>query len=860
MKKLNLLFVLLITCCNSFSQELSYYLPADVSYNAAIPTPEQVIGHHVGEWHIIHDRLVNYMKAIAIVCPDRVKLEIMGTTYETRPQLLLIFSSKKNLDNLEQIRLQHLQLGDPAVSASLNTDNMPAVIWIGHSIHGNESSGANASLLSAYYLAAAQGKKIEDLLDNVVILFDPSFNPDGLQRFSTWVNQHRSKNLVTDPNSREFNEVWPGGRFNHYWFDLNRDWLAGVHPESQHRLKKFQAWRPNILTDHHEQGSNASFFFQPGVPARVNPLTPDKNQQLTAKIAAFHAKFLDRIGSLYFTKENYDDFYYGKGSTYPDVQGCIGILFEQASSRGHAQQTPNGILRFPFTIRNQFTTTLSTLEATTVLRKELLDYQCDFFKMTLREGATATNKAWIIGETTDKARTLHFIEMLLRHKIEVYELNSNLDAESYSFEKGSAYIIPANQPQYRLLRGIFDKTLTYKDSLFYDITAWTMPLAFGLPYAELTAAKYTAALKGNKVDSVAMPAGEMKGGKTNYAYAFEWNEFYAPRMLYELMDNGILAKVTSSPFEASMEPGKKKFNYGSIIIPVAWQKTDADKLYTLLKTSAEKNGVTVYPLSTSMSVSDVDLGSTRFLTISQPVVAMLVGTGVSPTDAGEIWHLLDQRFNIPVSHLEIPVFNRAELNKYNTLVMVSGSYGDLNKDKLKAWVQNGGSLICLGEAVQWAAQNGLTNITFKKIPPATDSSIALPYAAKDDREGSQQNYGGIFRADIDLTHPLFYGYQRPYIDLFKAGKIFPEKSKNPYGNPAMYGNAPLQSGYISKENYTVIKNSAAVLVSTVGNGRVISIADNPNFRAFWLGGTRLMMNALFFGRIIDAGSGRSEEE
>lgn len=859
MKKSIIVFLLLFTCLKNFSQELSYYLPTDVTYNTTIPTPEQVIGHHVGEWHITHDRLVNYMKAIAAACPDRVKLEVMGTTYETRPQLLLIFSSKKNLDNLEQIRLQHLQLGDPAASASLNTDNMPAVIWIGHSIHGNESSGANASMLSAYYLAAAQGKKIDDLLDNMVILFDPSFNPDGLQRFSTWVNQHRSKNLVTDPNSREFNEVWPGGRFNHYWFDLNRDWLAGVHPESQNRLKKFQAWRPNILTDHHEQGSNASFFFQPGVAARVNPLTPEKNQQLTAKIAAFHAKFLDRIGSLYFTKENYDDFYYGKGSTYPDVQGCIGILFEQASSRGHAQQTANGILRFPFTIRNQFTTTLSTLEAAATLRKELLNYQRDFFKMTMQEGSTAGNKAWIIGETTDKARTLHFIEMLLRHKIEVYELTGNLNADNYNFEKGSAYIIPASQPQYRLLRGIFDKTLTYKDSLFYDITAWTMPLAFGLPYAELNASTYTVALKGNRVDSVRMPMGEMKGAGTNYAYAFEWSEFYAPRMLYQLMDSGILAKVTSSPFEATFEQGKKKFTYGSIMVPVALQRMDADKLYTLLKTAAEKNGVTVYPLTTGMSASGVDLGSASFLNLTKPVVAMLVGAGVSATDAGEVWHLLDQRFDMPVSHLEIPVFNRVDLNKYNTLVMVSGNYTEVNKEKLKAWIQNGGTLICLQEAVQWAAQNGFTNITFKKIPAAIDSSITLPYASKEDREGSQLNYGGIFRAGIDLTHPLFYGYQRPYIDLFKAGKTFPEKSKNPYANPAVYGNSPLQSGYISKENYTAIKNSAAVIVSTIGSGRIISIADNPNFRAFWLGGTKLMMNAIFFGRVIDAGSGRGED-
>lgn len=261
MKQHLFVFCFLFVAYLSPAQDLKYYLPDSVSYNSSIPKPKDIIYHEVGEYHVTHDRLVNYMKAIAAAAPDRVKLEITGYTYELRPQLLLIFTSQKNHQNLEQIRQQHVLLTDASKSGSLPLDNMPAVVWIGHSIHGNEPSGANASLLSAYYLAAAQGKQIDELLDNVIILFDPSFNPDGLNRFATWANQHKSKNLVSDPNSREFNEVWPGGRFNHYWFDLNRDWLPAVHIESQNRLRKFHEWKPNILTDHHEQGSNATFFF-----------------------------------------------------------------------------------------------------------------------------------------------------------------------------------------------------------------------------------------------------------------------------------------------------------------------------------------------------------------------------------------------------------------------------------------------------------------------------------------------------------------------------------------------------------------------------------------------------------------------
>ena len=265
MRKILSAFCFLLIANSFNAQDLKYYLPDSVSYNPAIPKPKDIIYHEVGEWHITHDRLVNYMKAIAAAAPDRIKLETMGFTYEGRPQVLLIITSPKNQQRLEEIRQQHVKLTDPSQSSSVNIDNMPIVVWIGHSIHGNESSGANASLLTAYYLAAAQGKQIDEVLDNVVVLFDPSFNPDGLQRFSTWANQHKSKNLVSDPNSREFNEVWPGGRFNHYWFDLNRDWLPAVHVESQNRLAWFHKWKPNILTDHHEQGSNATFFFQPGV-------------------------------------------------------------------------------------------------------------------------------------------------------------------------------------------------------------------------------------------------------------------------------------------------------------------------------------------------------------------------------------------------------------------------------------------------------------------------------------------------------------------------------------------------------------------------------------------------------------------
>ncbi len=835
------------------AQDLSYYLPDSVTYNAVIPKPKEVIHHEVGEWHVTHDRLVAYMKAIATAAPQRVKLETMGFTYEQRPQVLLIITSPKNHQNLEAIRQQHVQLLNAQKSGSLNIDGMPAVVWIGHSIHGNEPSGANAALLSAYYLAAAQGAKIDELLNNVVILFDPSFNPDGLQRFSTWVNQHKSKNLVTDPVSREFNEVWPGGRFNHYWFDLNRDWLPAVHVESQNRLAWFHKWKPNILTDHHEQGSNATFFFQPGVPSRVNPLTPQKNQELTEKMGTFHAAFLDRIGSMYFTKENYDDFYYGKGSTYPDVNGAIGILFEQGSSRGHAQQTSNGILRFPFSIKNQFVTTLSTLEAAKVLRKEFLSFQRDFYKDVESEGSTAPVKGYVFGDEGNKGATAEFLTMLNRHQIRLHNLKTPLKWEGNEFKPGTAYVIPAAQPQHRLIRAIFEKTLNYKDSLFYDITAWTMPLAYGVPYAELPATGYSTSLLGTAWDSTENNA-TAAVTKSNYAYLIPWTEMLAPAALYELQVAGIITKIATAPFELTVNNSRKKFEAGTIMIPVQIQSNGADGLVQIIKNIAQKNKLPVYSISSGSALSGSDLGSSKFANVTKPVVAMIAGTGVSALDAGEFWHLMDQRMNIPVTHLEPAIFNRADISKYNTLVLVSGNYNELNKDKLKTWVQGGGTLILMEDAVSWAAGAGISAVTFKRLKNGTDSTATLRYADKDQLEGAQAMRGAIFRAEADLTHPLAFGYSTPFVSMFKANRVYMEKSKNPFATPFVYKEAPLQSGWLSRQNKEAVKNSAAVVVNGLGSGKIISIADNPNFRAFWLGGTKLMMNAIFFSKIIDTSS------
>ena len=864
-KYFSLLLFLTIFGAKAYPQvDLSYYLPDSVSYNSAIPTPKSIIGHEVGEWHISHDRLVNYMYALD-QASDRISLEVTGYTHEARPLLLLTITSPRNHQSIEGIRAQHLQLVDPAKSTLLDTKNMPAVFYMGHSIHGNEPSGSNAALLTVYYLAAAQGKEIEEYLNNTVILFDPSFNPDGLHRFSSWVNSRKSNVISTDASDMEHNEPWPSGRTNHYWFDLNRDWLVAQQPESQARIKKFHQWKPNVLTDHHEMGTNATFFFQPGVPSRVHPLTPEKNQELTRKIGTFHAKALDEVGSLYYTQEGYDDFYYGKGSTFPDVQGAIGILFEQASSRGHAQESVNGILRFPFTIRNQFTTALSTLTAVNAFRVDLLNYQRDFFKSAISDASKDIVKAIVFG-SKDHVRSQMLAEVIVRHNIDLYKPSSTQTVNGKSFEQESSYIVTMNQAQYKLIKGMFEKRTQFKDSLFYDISTWTLPLAFGLEYEELK----TPPPLGEKVTAFKIPAGNLIGGKSEYAYVFESTGYYAPRAMNRLLQHNVRIKVATEPF---YHASGKLFERGSILIPVTGQEKLGESIDYLIHEILRKDGIDIYNFKTGLDYKGVSLGSGSFQVVRKPEIAILVGDDVNANDAGELWHLLDSRMYIPVTMLPVDVFNRTNLNKYNTIIFPPAAYAnitDASKEKLKTWVQNSGIIIGFDVALNWLTSAGLGKFDMKKDEPSTDLPAVLAgkkelpapraYANIEEFRGAQQSPGAVFEATVDLTHPLLYGYSIAKMALYKEGNLFMEKSKNVYANPISYGSAPLLSGYISKPNYEKLKNSSVVGVSAIGQGRVIGFTENLSFRAFWLGTNKLFTNAIYYGSIISEASERHPKE
>ncbi len=422
---------------------LDYYLDKHHPYNPSVPTPQQIIGFQVGQWHVSHDQVLQYMNALA-ESSNRIKIETIGKSYEDRPLILLTITSEKNHQNLDAIQQKHYSLTTKD-GKNIDTNKMPVVVYQGFTIHGNEPSGVNASLLTAYHLVASESQEIKDLLTNSIILIDPCMNPDGMQRFSSWVNSHRSTHLNPDSNDREFNEIWPGGRTNHYWFDLNRDWLLLQHPESRARVKILTKWYPNIIADFHEMSTNSTYFFQPGVKSRINPMTPKMNQVLTAKIADFHVQALDSIGSLYYSKETFDDFYYGKGSTYPDINGGIGILYEQGSSRGHAQNSQHGILTFPYTIKNQLTTSLSTLDAAKNLRLKLLNYLQSFYSDSFQMGRSHKSNGILFGSEKDPVRSYHLAKLLKQHEVKLYSINQSFENGHKKFDKSSSYFIPLQQ-------------------------------------------------------------------------------------------------------------------------------------------------------------------------------------------------------------------------------------------------------------------------------------------------------------------------------------------------------------------------------------------------------------------------------
>ena len=842
-----LFFSLLGFAQNSIDQQvdLFYFLPqGHFSYRSNIPTPKQFFGFEPGEQCLNNAQVVAYLQMLAEKSP-RMTLETVGYTFEKRPLVFLTVSSPDNHQNLEQIRTGHLKLSQPALSSACNTRDMPVVVWLCYSIHGNEVSGVNASVVVAYFLAAAEGPEIDDILKNSVIMIHPAQNPDGLERFSNWINTSRSYTLVADPNSREFREPQPGGRSNHYWFDLNRDWLLLQMPESKARMNFYYQWRPTMVNDYHEQGISNNYYFSPGAIKQTHNLIPSTNWEVTRQISQYHAEALNKIGGLYYSKENYDDFYPGKGGCLPDFHGAIGILYEQPSSRGFYQERGDGsILSFVSTMRNQAYCSYSAIRAAIDMRTQLLNYTRDSYIEAQKMAKSDAVQGYVFGSAYTRQIDYEFFKILQQHQIEVYKLNKPLKLKDRSFEPEYAYVIPSQQNDYRLLKAIMEKKTDFIDSTFYDISAWTLPLAFNLHYAELDNVK---GLAGERLNDFQSIAGVVKG-KSDYAYLFDVHEFNSVKLIYELQKAGLRLKSASKPFSMQIDGKEQSFDYGTVMFAVEGQPCVSERIYELLQEWALKTGVTVYPVFSGVS-TDHDLGGSTFRNMEQPRVAIIYGSGGNFSGAGEVWHLFDQRLQIPLTLLESSRITATTLSRYNTIIL-SGNYS-LSEDicnQLKTWHQNGGRIIAIGESWRTVNKIGAAVIETKETasgkPKEQDVSDKTPeYLPYSDLLDSRRIRipGAILTCRLDRSSPVAYGIKDDAIPTFRQSVSF-FKSPTPYSCPVSYLEEPLLSGCIAPDLLKQVAHTPATLIFP----RLVYFADEPVYRAYWFGTTRLFLNAIFF--------------
>ena len=828
--KLLLFFFLLI---NSITSQ-NYFLENHEPYNNSILSPEEFVGYEIGFQHTRHDQIVSYLTYLSSVS-DNANLIEYGKTHEGRKLVMLCVSSKDNLEDIDSIKKEHLKYIDPDIEIK-NDNTLPIVINLGYNVHGNEPSSSEAAMLTAYTLVASMNSKINNYRNNAIIFIDPTINPDGRDRHTQWANQFKSKNLISDGMDAEHNESWPRGRTNHYWFDLNRDWLLAINPESRGKLKWYHSWYPNVVTDFHEMGTNSNYFFEPMKSnASEKPLMPKENyEDLNSLFATYYSKNLDSIGSFYFTKEAFDGTYPGYGSSYPDLQGGLAILFEQASSRGHLQETDYGTISFAFTIRNQYVSSISTVQAAVENKRKLRDYQKKFFETSISDVTNDKIKAYRFGDVYDQNRTKAFIDKLLIHKVKTYK-------------SGDKFIVPVKQSQSRMVKNIFESYDTYRDSVYYDASAWSISNFYNMKHEGVKSFKL-----GQEVISTDDLVNPSLVNKSEYAYIVDWDDYNSPAFINFLQEKDIIVYSAFKPFSIK----NKSFNYGSVLIPVSKQEINSEELFKIITKAQTKFQVPVYNTSTGFSVKGIDLGSNNFKVLEPVKAAILIGDGINSYEAGEVWHLLDTRLDMKLVKIRINQFSRVNLNKYNSLTLVSGSYNlldSVSKEKIKNWVKKGNTLITIANASKWVIKEKIVNesLTVLKDSSSLKEFKRLPYVEASEHIGKEKIGGTIFKTNIDLTHPIAFGYRDGQIPVYKNNNVFLKPSKNHYSNVSLYDKNPHIDGFVSKDNLNnFIKNSASIIVSKVGSGRVILFADNPNFRGSWYGTNKLFLNALFFGNQI----------
>ena len=818
MQKLYYLFFLV--CCS---------ISVTIAQN--IQSPSEFLGYELGTKFSRHAQVVDYFQHVETTVPKQVKMEKYGETYERRPLYVTYISSEENMRNLETIRENNLKNAG-ILDGDSDTNNV-AIVWMSYNVHGNEASSTEASMKTLYELLTTN----KDYLENTVVIIDPCINPDGRDRYANWYNTTASTPYDIDPQSSEHIEPWPGGRPNHYLFDLNRDWAWASQIESQGRLKIYNKWLPHIHVDFHEQGYNEPYYFAPAAEP-FHEVISDWQRDFQTQIGKNHAKYFDANGWLYFTRERFDLFYPSYGDTYPTYMGAIGMTYEQGGhSRGGlgVLNDEGEVLTLVDRLTHHTTTGLSTVEIASKNAEKLNEEFRNFFNTS-----GLKYKSYVMKGNEDKIEALK--SLLDKHEIKygnakggkvngfAYGSNSNGSLNSST----SDLVVSTNQPKGKMVKALFEPNGKLSDSLTYDITAWSLPYAYGLEtIASTSLIGSDAASSPEKVNAIS----------NGYGFVSNWNSMKDAKFLADLLKQNFKVRFTDKPLYQNGE----KFESGSLIILKGdnYRLTD---FHAALNDTAIKHNQPLVSIQSGFSDRVPDIGSPDIKLVNKQRIAMLSGDGTSSLHYGALWHFFEQQLNYPVTSINTEHLNFVDLSKYNVLIMPSGNYrSSLNEDAmtaLKAWVRKGGKVIAIDRALStFAGQEGFA--LKRNENESEDSKNLTPYANRERENAKNLITGAIFESKVDNTHPMAYGYDNNYFTL-KLGSASYSLLDRGF-NVAHLGENPMQvSGFAGSNAIKKLDNSLIFGEERMGRGSIIYMVDNVNFRSFWENGKLFLVNAIFF--------------
>lgn len=796
-------------------------------------SPKEFLGYEVGTEFTRHANVVDYFKHVA-ENSELVKYQEYGKTYEGRPLTYAIVSSEENLENLEEIRKNHL--GNAGItSGAAGSKPEKAIVWLSYNVHGNEASSTEAAMVTLYELITEKKEWLED----VVVILDPTVNPDGRDRYVNWYNQVKSEPYNTSPISMENNEPWPRGRANHYLFDLNRDWAWASQVETRQRLKIYNQWLPHIHVDFHEQGAAEPYYFAPAAEPLHEVITPFQREFQT-EIGKNHAKYFDEEGWLFFTRERFDLLYPSYGDTYPVYNGAIGMTYEQGGQVGLGYETSEGyILTLVDRVAHHHTTGLSTVEVASQNVDKLNNEFAKFYNKNDKEV-----QSYALSGPSDKIQALK--DLLDRHEIK-YGKPTGGKIKGYDYQRKKISTISAtedmlvintNQPKGTLVKVLMEPKTKLSDSLTYDITAWSLPYAYGLnavASSKTIPTVETAAVK--VVNNQANPSGA--------GYITKWNSMEDARFLTALLNEGIRVRFT----ETEMQNAGQTFKPGSLVITKSDNRATENFDQKLVEISNRFNRQ-LTSSATGFSTAGPDFGSSQVRVINKPRIAVLGGDGISSLNFGELWYFFERELNYPVTNIDAEHFDRIDFSRFDVLILPSGNYSRVfekdDLEKLTSWVRKGGKVIAIGDAVRYfAGKEGLGLKEQKEEKKDTlQKGDLTPYSQRERESIKDLITGSIVKAKVDNTHPLAFGYDDTYYSLKLDASSFPYLNEG--NNVAYLGENPdIVSGFAGSEAQKKIRNSIVFAEEELGRGSIIYLVDNPVFRAFWQNGKLFLVNSVF---------------